>query len=117
MEYLLMNIPMIKNNNMAGSAIRGDLKFAMIATRDIAAFAAEQLLKRDFTDKSVRDLLGQRDVSMEEAIAVIGSMIGKPGLKYVQFPYVYTAKGIPAVTRHSLTLLQCKGIYHIGNKS
>jgi hypothetical protein len=51
-------------------------------------------LKRDFTDKSVRDLLGQRDVSMNEAIAVIGRKIGKPDLKYVQFPYEDAEKGL-----------------------
>lgn len=94
MENLLMNIPLIKGSNMAGSAIRGDQKFAMIATRDIAAFVAERLLKRDFTDKSVRDLLGQRDVSMNEAITVIGKKIGKPDLKYVQFPYEDAEKGM-----------------------
>ncbi|MBI5664650.1 MAG: NmrA family NAD(P)-binding protein [Nitrospirae bacterium] len=94
MENLLMNIPMIKGSNMAGSAISGDRKFAMIATRDIAAFVAERLIKKDFTGKSVRDLLGQRDVSMNEAFALIGRKIGKPDLKYVQFSYEDAEKGM-----------------------
>jgi hypothetical protein len=45
---------MIKNMNIMGSATRGDLKFPMIATSDIAQVAAEPLLKRDFTGKSVK---------------------------------------------------------------
>jgi len=94
MENLLMNIPLIKKMNIAGSAIRGDQKFAMIATRDIAAFVAERLMKRDFSGKSVRDLLGQRDISMNEAFSVIGRKINKPDLKYVQFPYEEAEKGL-----------------------
>jgi uncharacterized protein YbjT (DUF2867 family) len=96
MENLFTFIPMIKKANIAGSAIKGDLKFAMIATRDIAAFVAERLLKRDFTGKSVSGLLGQRDVSLDEAIAAIGRKISRPGLKYVQFPYEEARKGLVA---------------------
>lgn len=94
MENLLMNIPMMKNMNMAGSAVTGDQKFAMIATKDIASFVAERLMKRDFTGKPVRDLLGQRDLSLNEAIAIIGKKISKPDLKYVQFSYEDAEKGL-----------------------
>lgn len=94
MENLLMNIPLIKKMNIAGSALRGDQKFAMIATRDIAAFVAERLVKRDFSGKSVRDLLGQRDISMNEAISIIGKKINRPDLKYVQFSYAESEKGM-----------------------
>ena len=72
MENLLMNIPLINRMGIAGSAVRGDQKLAMIATRDIAARAAEHLVRRDFTGKGVEDMLGQRDLSLDEAIAVIG---------------------------------------------
>ena len=94
MENLLMNIPLIRSMNVAGSAIRGDQKLAMIATWDIARFAAERMMKRDFPGKSVRDLLGQRDVSLNEAFAVIGRKINKPDMKYVQFSYKDAEKGL-----------------------
>ena len=94
MENLFMFIPMIKKANITGSAIKGDRKFAMIATTDIASFVAERLLQRDFTGKSVSGLLGQRDVSMDEAIAIIGRKINRPELKYVQFPYDEARKGL-----------------------
>jgi len=94
MENLLMNIPLINGKGIAGSAVRGDRKFAMIATRDIAARVAGHLVRRDFNGKVVEDLLGQRDLSLDEAIGVIGRRIGWPDLKYVQFPYDEAAKGL-----------------------
>jgi len=94
MENLFTFIPMIRKANIAGSAIRGDRKFAMIATKDIAAFVGERLIRRDFTGKSVSGLLGQRDVSLDEVIAIIGMKINRPGLKYVQFPYEEARKGL-----------------------
>jgi len=97
MENLLMNIDLIRKMNIMGSAIRGNVKFAMIATKDIAAFAAERLEKLDFSGKSVRDLLGQRDLSLDEAAAVIGKKLGKPDLKYVNFPYDDAEKGMVAM--------------------
>jgi hypothetical protein len=66
----------------------------MIATRDIAGRVAERLVRRDFAGKMVENLLGQRDLSLNEAVAIIGRRIGMPGLKYVQFLYEDAAKGM-----------------------
>ena len=85
MENILMNIDMIKNMGINGGHIRGDLPFAMIATTDIAEVAAQHLLERNFSGKTVRELLGPRDISMEEATRIIGEKIGKPDLQYVHF--------------------------------
>jgi uncharacterized protein YbjT (DUF2867 family) len=87
MENLLMNVGLIKNMGINGSPFRADVSFPMIATQDIAAQAAERLAKRDFKGSSVKELLGQRDLSMAEATKVFGQAINKPDLKYVQFPY------------------------------
>jgi len=97
MENLLMNISMIRKMNIMGSAIRGDVKFALIATKDLAAYAAERLIKRDFTGKSVADLLGERDLSLNEAAVIIGKKLGKPDLAYVAFPYEDAEKGMVAM--------------------
>jgi uncharacterized protein YbjT (DUF2867 family) len=97
MENLLMNIDLIKKMNIMGSAVRGDVKFAMIATKDIGAYAAERLAKRDFSGKAIRDLLGQRDLSLNEAAAIIGKKLGKPDIKYVAFPYNEAEKGMVAM--------------------
>ena len=85
MENMLMNIDMIKNKGVNGGHIRGDLPFAMIATADVAEVAAQHLLELDFSGKTVRELLGPRDISMEEATRIIGEKIEKPDLQYVLF--------------------------------
>ncbi len=87
MENLLANVPLIHEHGFAGSAVRGDLKFAMIATTDIAERVAGHLLARDFTGTSIRDLLGQRDLSMKEAFTIIGRRIGIIDLAYRQFTH------------------------------
>jgi uncharacterized protein YbjT (DUF2867 family) len=94
MENLLANVDMIKQMNIMGSAIQSDMKIPMIATRDIAKFAAERLLKKDFSGMPVKDLLGQRDLSMNEAAEIIGQKIDMPGLRYVQFSYEDTIKAL-----------------------
>jgi uncharacterized protein YbjT (DUF2867 family) len=96
MENLLMNIGLIRKAGIMGSAVRGDVRFAMIATKDIAAHAAERMAARDFAGKTVQDLLGPRDVSLDEAAAVIGAKLGMPGLRYVAFPYDEAEKGMVA---------------------
>lgn len=94
MENLLATIPLIHEQGIAGSAVRGDLRFAMIATRDIADRVAGYLLRRDFSGKSFRDLLGQRDLTLQEAFTIIGRRIGRFDLKYVQFGYDDAAKAM-----------------------
>ena len=87
MENLSANLPLIENQGINGGAIAGDVSFAAIATRDIAAAAAEALLAGDFEGGTVRELLGPRNVTMNELTRILGEAIGKPDLAYVQFPY------------------------------
>jgi uncharacterized protein YbjT (DUF2867 family) len=81
------NLPLIENQGINGGAIAGDVSFAAIATRDIAAAAAEALLAGDFEGVTVRELLGPRNVTMNELTGILGEKLGKPDLDYVQFPY------------------------------
>jgi uncharacterized protein YbjT (DUF2867 family) len=59
----------------------------MVATRDIAAVALKHLLNLDFTGKNHVYVLGARDYTYEEIAAIFGKAIGRPELKYMQFPY------------------------------
>ena len=86
-ENHFMSLPLIKHQGINGSALAGDVPFAQIATRDIGAAAAEVLRSRDFKGFEVRELLGQRDLSMDETTRILGEAIGQQDLKYVQFPY------------------------------
>jgi uncharacterized protein YbjT (DUF2867 family) len=97
MENLLWSIDLIKSKGINGNAIRGDLKIPMIATRDIAAYAADRLVKRDFWGPTVQDLPGPRDLSLIEATEIIGGKIGRPGLSYLMFPYDEAEKGMVAM--------------------
>jgi uncharacterized protein YbjT (DUF2867 family) len=83
----LAAIGMIHGMGIFGNALRTDLKIPMAATRDIGDYAAQRLLHLDFSGKQTRELLGERDLSMTEVTAVIAHGIGKPDLRYNQFPY------------------------------
>ena len=87
MENNLAAIGMIQDMGIFGHALLPDLKLPMIATPDVGTYAAQRLLDLDFSGKQTRELLGERDLSMTEATAAIARGIGKPDLKYVQFPY------------------------------
>ena len=92
----------MENNHMGifGNALLPDLKLPMVATRDVGIYAAQRLLNLDFSGKQTREVLGERDLSMTEVAAVIARSIGKPDLRYQQFPYeqvqqVLTQLGVP----------------------
>src|SRR6266576_5198330 len=97
MENNLAAIGMIHGMGIFGNALLPDLKVPMAATRDVGGYAAQRLLHLDFSDRQTRELLGERDLSMTEATAVIARGIGKPDLRYEQFPYdqVLTQMGVP----------------------
>src|SRR5271156_6618906 len=87
MENNLAAIDMIRGMGLFGHALLPDLKLPMIATRDVGDYAAQRLLDLDFSGKETCELLGERDLSMTEATAVIARGIGKPDLRYEQFSY------------------------------
>jgi uncharacterized protein YbjT (DUF2867 family) len=87
MENNLAAIGMIHQMGIFGNALLPDVKLPMVATRDVGNFAAQRLLDLDFSGKQTRELLGERDLSMTETTAVIARGIGKPDLRYQQFPY------------------------------
>jgi uncharacterized protein YbjT (DUF2867 family) len=76
----------IKHAGIYGSPISPDVAFEMIATRDIAPVAARALRQRDFNGFVVRELLGERSLTMRQVTQILGDRIGKPNLQYVQLP-------------------------------
>ena len=87
MENLLANIGMIQHMGIMGSAVRPDVAFPMVATKDIAAKAAGLLDADPLENHSVHYILGPRNYSLPEATAAIGQAIGRPELPYVPFGY------------------------------
>jgi uncharacterized protein YbjT (DUF2867 family) len=86
MENLLGSVPMVREQQINGSVVRGDLKFPMAACADIAEVAARHLLQPDFTGHVVKTVLGPEDRSMNEATRVLGEALGMPDLPYIEFP-------------------------------
>lgn len=113
MENLMAFIPMIRNMGMSGSAVKGDIALPMIATQDIAREAADRLIMLDFKGHTVKELLGQRNVSMREAAGILGAAAKIKDLKYVEFPYEDAEKAIqqagmsPDVARSYVELQRC----------
>jgi uncharacterized protein YbjT (DUF2867 family) len=86
MENTLAQAWIIQQFGMMAGPVRGDLSLPMIATRDVAAAAADALLGLDFSGQRTRELLGQRDLAYSEVARIVGAAIGKPALAYIQLP-------------------------------
>jgi len=56
MENFYWSIDLIRKMGINGGALRADLPIAMIATRDIAAVAAQRLIELNFSGTSVQEL-------------------------------------------------------------
>lgn len=84
MENHLLAIGPIKATGVYPSMEAPDAPVPMIATQDIAAVVARELVQPGFKGHVVRHLLGPRSVTMTEASRILGAAIGMPDLKYVQ---------------------------------
>ena len=87
MENALGMVGLVKESGIMGSPVKGDLSLPVIATKDIANYAAKRLSALDFEGKGFQDLLGARNVTYSEMAKVYGASIGKPDLNYVEFSY------------------------------
>ncbi|HKV24411.1 MAG TPA: NmrA family NAD(P)-binding protein [Candidatus Acidoferrum sp.] len=86
MENTLPQVSVIRTTGKMAGPLRPDLPFPVIATRDIGTAAGEALLSLDFHGHQTRELHGQRDLTYTEMAKIIGSIIGRPALTYVQIP-------------------------------
>ena len=96
MENHYWSIPTIKIGNINGSAIESDLAFSQVATADIGKKASEVLDRLDFKGRQVLELGGPKELTMFQATRILGAAIGKPLLKYVEFPYEEVEKNLIA---------------------
>ncbi|TAL37006.1 MAG: NAD-dependent epimerase/dehydratase family protein [Spirochaetes bacterium] len=110
LENMLANIDLIKFRGVNGSALKADTPLPFIASQDIAKTAAGYLMEGKFVGRSVRYLLGQRDLTMNELTRILGKAIGLPDLRYQQFTYedaerAMTTMGLsPAVAKSYVEL-------------
>ncbi|NJL29251.1 MAG: hypothetical protein HC897_15905 [Thermoanaerobaculia bacterium] len=85
-ENFYGSLGLIKNMAVNGGAIEPNVALPMIATADIGTVAAEELLRASFRGVVIRELLGPRDLTLEEATTIFGKAIGEGNLPYVRFP-------------------------------
>ena len=94
MDNLLANVGMIQRLGGVASTMRPDVSMPMVATKDIAAKAAELLGGGALTGQSVHYLLGPRNYSMQEVTTAFGHAIGRPDLPYIQLGYEQARQGM-----------------------
>jgi uncharacterized protein YbjT (DUF2867 family) len=86
------NIPMIKNMGILGSNLPENMKFMLGHPADIAT-AAARILQSSFTGKQVRYIVS--DIRTPKEIAkALGTAIGKPELKWVEFTDEQSLQGM-----------------------
>jgi hypothetical protein len=86
MENILGSVAIYKNMGFFAGLVKDKVKQPMIAARDIGQRAAAELRALNFSGHQVKELHGQRDLSMDECATIFGAAIGKPGLGYMQAP-------------------------------
>jgi len=94
MENFIYNVGLIKVAGINGAAINPDVKFPMVDTRDIAAVATKYLKEMNFKGRNVHYISGPREYSMRQVTEILGNSIGKPGMKYIEFPQSVMKKGM-----------------------
>jgi uncharacterized protein YbjT (DUF2867 family) len=116
MENTLGQVGVIQGFGMMAGPVREDLLVPMIATKDVGAAAAEALVRLDFKGQQTRELLGQRDISYNEATRIIGAAIGKPGLAYAQLPDEQVIQAMTGMgMSKSLAMLLCEMVGSMNN--
>ncbi len=79
-------LPLIETDGIVVDSLDPHVPVPMVATRDVAAVAADALLRGGWTDHAVRELLGPVDVDQTTATVALGSALGRPELSYVRMP-------------------------------
>jgi len=87
MENIYMQTDVIKNMGICGSPIAPDVSQPMVATKDIAAVAANRLSGLAIKGHAIEYILGQRNLNYTEVTQALAKSLDKDDLKYVQFPY------------------------------
>lgn len=88
MENLFMTMQPLRSMGFLPGGSPGDMPQTWIATKDIGLYAAARLAARDFSGNSVQELSGPREYTWKEVASIIGNAIGKPGLGYMQVPFM-----------------------------
>lgn len=87
MENISSSIPSILYEDEISSPLNGDLPIYMVATRDIGWKAADFLERTDSVNHQIFDFVGPYEISFNEANLILGQVLDKPNLRYVQISF------------------------------
>lgn len=93
MENILRSLGTLASEGAIYAPVPGNVPVAQVATRDIAAMAAAELLDPRWTGHRVRGVHGPEDVSQDQAAAILGKVLGRP-VKYVQITVEQARQGM-----------------------
>jgi uncharacterized protein YbjT (DUF2867 family) len=85
-DSIVAGLPFVEVMGVNADAVDPHVPVPMIATKDVAAAAAEALLSRDWSGVQVRELLGPCDLTYTQATRILGAAVGRPDLQYVRLP-------------------------------
>jgi uncharacterized protein YbjT (DUF2867 family) len=83
MENVLRSLGTLASEGAIYSPVPGNVPVAQVATRDIAAVAAKELLDTRWTGHRVRGVHGPVDLSQDQVAETLSKVLGRP-VKYVQ---------------------------------
>jgi uncharacterized protein YbjT (DUF2867 family) len=78
MENFLHSLRSIQGDGAIYLPVDGAVETSMIATGDLAVQAANLLCEPDWTGHAVREIVGPRPISFDEAATIIGEVFGRP---------------------------------------
>ncbi|UCH84151.1 MAG: NAD(P)H-binding protein [Candidatus Latescibacterota bacterium] len=117
MENYFMSAETIASQNAVFLPMEGSAKMAMIATDDIAKVAAERILDKKWSDRTVIELVGPSDVTFENAAKTIGDALGREvnhvTTTLAQTRDALTGMGVPSSTAD--LFLEMYGAFNSGS--
>jgi uncharacterized protein YbjT (DUF2867 family) len=87
MEGLFDWIGQIIHTSTVTGFLNADLPLPLIAARDVGAAAADAMNRLEFDGIAIHELLGERDLSMTEAMSIVQRSLGFETLPYVQIGF------------------------------
>jgi uncharacterized protein YbjT (DUF2867 family) len=93
MENVLRSLDTLASQGTIYSPVPGNVPVPQVATRDIAAVAAEELLDGKWTGHRIRGVHGPRDISQDQVAEILSKTLGRP-VKYVQITVDQARQGM-----------------------
>ncbi|MES2389230.1 MAG: NAD(P)H-binding protein [Bacteroidota bacterium] len=100
MENSFSSAAMVKHMGFTGSTVDPNVKISMIATADIAAYAAKLIGDEKVKGHVVAPLLGAYDLTLTEFWEKLGHAVGNPNIKYTQ---ISTEQQVEGLTKYGLS--------------